>query len=199
MRRKKIIQNSYFPTEEFYREFNLTWRYRGRIIQYVMIFLLSFISFIFILLKDYNFSFKYNIFLIVVLVFNFIHDRETSNYKRLLISCNHDVPTYVTTFDSNSILIETGNNKQEYDYSLIKKIIEGEHIMILKLPSRLGIIVDKNNMVEGTMSELRKLLLDKCDVKKIHKVPSYIDLLKAITSVFTIIVFCISLVLFITK
>ncbi len=166
--------------------------------QYGMLLLLSCTSLLLIILGDNSFSFILNIFLIIFLIINYIMDLSTLNYKKLLTQVNNKVPTFETTFKSNNIIVEAGDNKQEYSYELVKSVIEGEQILILKLPNRLGIIVDKNNMVEGSISDLKELVINKCNIK-VHKAPRYINILKTISSILVIGIFCASLFLFISK
>ena len=199
MKKKRVIKTSYLPSEEIYREFNKTCGYRDRIFSYSMCILMCLFSFFLLLMEDYSFCFKYGIFILAFLCFAFFLDYNNLAYKQLLVRMNHEISKFEIDFTEEKIVSKVGKNKQDYDYSLVKKILEGDRLLILRLPSNLGIIVSKNTMDEDDIRELRSLLLDKCSVKKIYKVPSKIYLLKFIAWILGIINFCLSFVLFLTK
>lgn len=199
MKKKISIKTKYTPNEEFYREFNRTWRYRNRIFQYGMVVLMTFLSFILLLMGDYDFCIKYNIFIVCFLLFCLFLDHNVFNYKQLLVRLNNEIQDFETVFQDDKMVTKVGKNKQDYEYSLVRSVIDGEKLLIVKLPSNLGIIVEKGTMGKEDIKELKQLLLEKCNIKKITIVPNGIYILKMIAWILAIINFCVSLVLFITK
>jgi hypothetical protein len=117
----------------------------------------------------------------------------------LKVQYGDEIPVFETMFFDDNIVVQTGKNKMDYKYSIVQEVIDGDNLMILKLPYRMGIIVEKNSMGKREVNKLKDFLLQKCNVKCIKRVPSKIYVLKHIAWICSLLSFCITLVLFITR
>ncbi len=199
MRRKVLFKSVFMPTEESYRDFNQTWRYKLRILYYVTIIIFSIFVLLGVISRNYNFAFQIGCYDLVLMIVVLFTDHNIGNYKRLKVQSNNNVAPYETSFYEDNMIVQIGKNKQDYDYDLVKNIIDGDNLMILKLQYRLGIIVDKNSMDKKEVNKLKDFLLEKCNITSIPRVPSNIHILKLVAWICSFLGFCVSLVLFITK
>ena len=199
MRRKYEFKGDFLPTEENYRELNQTWRFLYRIIQYIAIIVFCLFVLLLIVKRNYDIAFKYGIFIFVLMVLNIYLDHSVHNFKRYKKRVNNNLQLIENRFYDDNILFTVGDTKQEWDYSKINTIIEGDNLIILVTSAYKGIIIDKNTMKAKDIEPFKKFLLSKCSVRSIDRVPKWIHVLKSVSWICSLITFCVTLVLFITK
>jgi len=81
-------------------------------------------------------------------------------YKKRLLKNNGKQLKMITRFTEN-IHIVTANNK-EYEYRQVTKIYETQNLLILKIGTIVGMLLDKNNFKLGDLEAFRKFIKEKC-------------------------------------
>jgi hypothetical protein len=81
-------------------------------------------------------------------------------YKKRLLMNNGKQLKMITRFTEN-IHIVTANNK-EYEYRQVTKIYETQNLLILKIGTIVGMLLDKNNFKLGDLEAFRKFIKEKC-------------------------------------
>ena len=85
-------------------------------------------------------------------------------YRRNLVSNGGNPPHLSYQFAEDSILAVNLDNegKVTYSYGQIKSITETKHLLILEMPERLCMILQKDRLTGGTSQDLKAFLFEKC-------------------------------------
>lgn len=93
------------------------------------------------------------------------------NYRRNLIANGGKPPHIVYQFAEDSILSVNLDNDGRvlYSYDQIKAMIESKNLLILEMPERLCMILQKDQLTGGTPQELKAFLFEKCTAMRRKK------------------------------
>ena len=114
------------------------------------------------------------ILIVIVLLFLKFFPRFLSNkvYKKRLAMNNGEQIKRIIGF-TESIHIVTANNKElSYGYRQVTKIYETQNLLILKIGTMVGILLDKNNFKLGNFETFYKFINEKCPFAKYKNISS---------------------------
>ena len=157
---KKEFINEYILDEEKFLEFQEAFNKTND--NYINVFIsLLVINICSIFVFTDKVSLYISIFILLFLLLINIINKNKRVYKRLLLENNNKEIKNKLVLNNKEIIGKGKNNKNidKYQYEDIKKIIETDNLLILKL--NYGIIIDKNNIQGGTKEELISCIKEK--------------------------------------
>lgn len=85
-------------------------------------------------------------------------------FQRMLLSNGGKAARCMYSFDADKIRLHNPDNGNEnsYDYAQFRSIIETEHLLILEMPHRLCLIIRKDTLTGGSVSEFIDFLMAQC-------------------------------------
>ena len=159
---KKEFINEYILDEEKFLEFQEAFNKTND--NYINVFIsLLVINICSIFVFTDKVSLYISIFILLFLLLINIINKNKRVYKRLLLENNNKEIKNKLVLNNKEIIGKVKNNKNidKYQYEDIKKIIETDNLLILKLNYNFGIIIDKNNIQGGTKEELISCIKEK--------------------------------------
>ena len=83
-------------------------------------------------------------------------------YKKRLLMNNGKQLKRIIRFTENIHIVTANNKELSYEYRQITKIYETQNLLILKIGTIVGILLDKNNFILGDLRAFRKFIKEKC-------------------------------------
>jgi hypothetical protein len=84
-------------------------------------------------------------------------------YRQILVANANATPERTTRFFEDRIEITSGNGAQSsWPYEQLVRILETEHLLLLMLPMRVMILLDKRGFTLGDEAGLRSFLARRC-------------------------------------
>ena len=185
---KKEFINEYILDEEKFLEFQEAFNKIND--NYINVFIsLLVINICSIFVFTDKVSLYISIFILLFLLLINIINKNKRVYKRLLLENNNKEIKNKLVLNNKEIIGKGKNNKNKdkYQYEDIKKIIETDNLLILKLNYNFGIIIDKNNIQGGTKEELISCIKEKNkNIKILDK--NYIEKINIFNMVYVTII-----------
>lgn len=185
---KKEFINEYILDEEKFLEFQEAFNKTND--NYINVFIsLLVINTCSIFVFTDKVSLYISIFILLFLLLINIINKNKRVYKRLLLENNNKEIKNKLVLNNKEIIGKGKNNKNKdkYQYEDIKKIIETDNLLILKLNYNFGIIIDKNNIEGGTKEELISCIKEKNkNIKILDK--NYIEKINIFNMVYVTII-----------
>ena len=185
---KKEFINEYILDEEKFLEFQEAFNKTND--NYINVFVsLLVINICSVFVFTDKVSLYISIFILLFLLLINIINKNKRVYKRLLLENNNKEIKNKIVLNNKEIIGKGKNNKNidKYQYEDIKKIIETDNLLILKLNYNFGIIIDKNNIQGGTKEELISCIKEKNkNIKILDK--NYIEKINIFNMVYVTII-----------
>ena len=185
---KKEFINEYILDEEKFLEFQEAFNKTND--NYINVFVsLLVINICSVFVFTDKVSLYISIFILLFLLLINIINKNKRVYKRLLLENNNKEIKNKIVLNNKEIIGKGKNNKNidKYQYEDIKKIIEKDNLLILKLNYNFGIIIDKNNIQGGTKEELISCIKEKNkNIKILDK--NYIEKINIFNMVYVTII-----------